>query len=160
MTNARGLIFISADEKNDWWHQSNKEGLYPRFELVDEFRRETNGQSFHIFSLSKLLQIFNASSTVIDSVAATENQLSNELKVYDDLLEYRKHLNIPKEHRITCEHESWKQKHRLDTDTYIIHEYNSDDILINIYELYDSTHMDPPFNREIYGVKKLKTLLK
>lgn len=81
------LIFISADEKSDWWHQSNKEGLYPRFELVDEFRRETNGKSFHILSLSKLLQIFNASSAVIDSVAATENQLSSELKVYDDWLE-------------------------------------------------------------------------
>lgn len=147
------LIFISADEKSDWWHQSNKEGLYPRFELVDEFRRETNGKSFHILSLSKLLQIFNASSAVIDSVAATENQLSSELKVYDDWLEYRKYLNIPKEHRITCDHKSWKQKHRLDTDTYLIKEYNLDNELINTYELYDSTNMDPPFNRELYAKK-------
>ena len=145
------LIFISADEKSDWWHQSNKEGLYPRFELVDEFRRETNGKSFHILSLSKLLQIFNASSAVIDSVAATENQLSSELKVYDDWLEYRKYLNIPKNHKIEVVDDGRNTKNRLDTDIYIIYEYDAEGGVISKYKLYDSTHIDPPFNRELYA---------
>ncbi|MCX0241202.1 PIN domain-containing protein [Klebsiella pneumoniae] len=49
------LIFVSVDEKTDWWHQSGKTPLYPRFELVDEFREATKGKSFHIVSLSTLL---------------------------------------------------------------------------------------------------------
>ncbi len=48
------VIFVSGDEKADWWHQSGKAALYPRFELVDEFREKTDGRSFHILSLSKL----------------------------------------------------------------------------------------------------------
>ncbi|MEZ8877446.1 hypothetical protein [Vibrio alginolyticus] len=27
-------MFVSGDEKADWWHQSGKKPLYPRFELV------------------------------------------------------------------------------------------------------------------------------
>ena len=48
---------------------------------------------------------------------------------------------------------SWKQKQRMDTDTYIIGEIDINGNLINTYELYDSTHMDPPFSRELYAVK-------
>lgn len=151
------VIFISADEKSDWWHQSNKEGLYPRFELVDEFRRETNGKSFHILSLSKLLKIFDASANVVKSVEETENEISeqviNNMKEFNDYPEYRRHLKIPKEHEIICTHQSWKQKQRMDTDTYIIGEIDINGNLINTYELYDSTHMDPPFSRELYAVK-------
>ncbi|MEZ8858180.1 PIN domain-containing protein [Vibrio atlanticus] len=31
---AKHVIFVSGDEKADWWHQSGKKPLYPRFELV------------------------------------------------------------------------------------------------------------------------------
>ena len=151
----KDVIFVSADEKNDWWHQSNKEGLYPRFELVDEFRRVTNGKSFHILSLSKLLKIFDASTNVIQSVEETENKIAEEIsnieKEYNDYLNYRRCLNIPKNHKIEVVDDGRKVKNRLDTDIYLIYEFNVDDILINKYRLYDSTHMDPPFNRELYA---------
>lgn len=151
------VIFISADEKGDWWHQSGGKALYPRFELVDEFRRVTKGNSFHILSLSKLLKIFDTQENIVKSVEETENEISeqviNNTKEFNDYPEYRRHLKIPKEHEIICTHQSWKQKQRMDTDTYLIGEIDINGNLINTYELYDSTHMDPPFNRELYAVK-------
>ena len=67
------VIFVSGDEKADWWHQSSGKNLYPRFELVDEFRRATGGKSFHIISLSDLLKMFDAKSDAVDAVEAVEH---------------------------------------------------------------------------------------
>ncbi|MDQ2488354.1 PIN-like domain-containing protein [Pseudomonas putida] len=69
---SRNVVFVSGDEKGDWWHQSSKKNLYPRFELVDEFRRLTDGQSFHIISLSELLKIFDAQAEVVEAVEVSE----------------------------------------------------------------------------------------
>jgi hypothetical protein len=68
------VIFVSGDEKVDWWHQSGKNPLYPRFELVDEFREKTSGKSFHIVSLSKLLELFETDSTVVNSIKTSEEE--------------------------------------------------------------------------------------
>lgn len=68
------LIFVSGDEKADWWHQSGKNPLYPRFELVDEFRERTNGKSFHILSLSKLLKTYDTEKAVVDAIEKTESE--------------------------------------------------------------------------------------
>ncbi|SUU03061.1 Uncharacterised protein [Acinetobacter haemolyticus] len=156
----KDVIFISADEKNDWWHKSNKEGLYPRFELIDEFRRVTAGKSFHIISLSKLLKIFDASANVIQSVEETENNIADETsnieKEYNDYLNYRRYLNIPKNHKIEVVDDGRNTKNRLDTDIYIIYEYDAEGGVIRKYKLYDSTHMDPPlivsFMQKIYKI--------
>jgi rRNA-processing protein FCF1 len=45
------VIFVSGEEKADWWHRSEHQQLYPRFELVDEFRRASGGCSFHIITV-------------------------------------------------------------------------------------------------------------
>jgi hypothetical protein len=67
------LVFVSGDSKPDWWHQSNGSPLYPRFELVDEFRRKTNGKSFHIINLSKLLELYDAEPDVVEAIKSSEN---------------------------------------------------------------------------------------
>lgn len=73
------LILVTQEQKNDWWHRSGKEGLYPRFELIDEFRRATKGKSFHIINLSKMLNLFIANQSVIDDVEVQESsKLTNQ----------------------------------------------------------------------------------
>src|SRR6266404_3398557 len=52
------VVFVSGDEKADWWLRSEGEALYPRFELVDEFRRISEGREFHIVKFSELLELF------------------------------------------------------------------------------------------------------
>jgi hypothetical protein len=52
--NKKSIIFVSGEEKTDWWHKSVSQTLYPRFELIDEFRRHTEGHTFHIRPLAKV----------------------------------------------------------------------------------------------------------
>lgn len=72
----KSVIFVSGDEKADWYHISNKQPLYPRFELVDEYRRASSGQSFHIVQFSKFLGLYGASASVVEEVRKEEIQIS------------------------------------------------------------------------------------
>lgn len=66
------VIFVSGEEKSDWWHKSGGRQLYPRFELLDEFRRTSGGRSLHIVSLSELLAIYGADQALVTEVRETE----------------------------------------------------------------------------------------
>ncbi|SEQ73149.1 hypothetical protein SAMN03080615_02519 [Amphritea atlantica] len=70
------LVFVTGDEKQDWWHKSGKKPLYPRFELVDEYREKSKGKSFHMISLSSLLKLFGAEEEVIEAVRSSESTTS------------------------------------------------------------------------------------
>ena len=72
----KDAILVSGEEKPDWWHKSEGQPLYPRFELFDEYRRVSNGCSFHIVSFSKFLDLYGASEQVVEEVRQTEIQES------------------------------------------------------------------------------------
>jgi septum formation inhibitor MinC len=72
----KNLVLISGDEKNDWWHLTNKKPLYPRIELVDEYRRNSNNHAFHIISLSTFLEANQVETEIIDEVKREEENLS------------------------------------------------------------------------------------
>lgn len=72
-TKKNHVIFVSGDEKNDWWHQSGKNPLYPRFELTDEFRINSENKSFHILNLSDVLKLFSAEPDVLEAIIISEN---------------------------------------------------------------------------------------
>lgn len=164
-TKCKHLIFVSVDEKTDWWHQSGKTPLYPRFELVDEFREATKGKSFHIVSLSTLLEIFDIDSEVVKSVKITEEEVKSttdsEIKhsqrqtkaSFDPDDKYRKYLNIPIEHGLITNHINWSVKGGYDTDTYLISEVDRAGNIINKYNFFDSTRTTPPFSREFHAEK-------
>jgi exonuclease VII small subunit len=69
------VIFVSGDEKSDWWHKSEKQTLYPRYELVYEFARSSEGLDFHIMSFSGFLNLFGASEETVREVHEEEVQL-------------------------------------------------------------------------------------
>jgi len=77
-THKKSVIFVSGEKKSDWWHKKANDALYPRYELVDEFRRGSEGQSFHIIELSHLLELYGASETVVEEVRQEEKQVSRE----------------------------------------------------------------------------------
>ena len=80
----KDVIFVSADGKPDWFHQSDG-ALYPRFELVDEFRRNADGASFHILKLSDFLDLFDVGANVVQEVRQEEAKLtpSPHLSIYN-----------------------------------------------------------------------------
>lgn len=64
-------IFVTEDAKSDWWVQS--EGVFqPRLELVEEYRRASEGKTLHLLPLSGFLQIFGAQSDTVDEAREVE----------------------------------------------------------------------------------------
>lgn len=61
------LIFVSNDEKADWYNQSNGNAFQPRYELIDEYKRISNGNTIYIINFSTFLNLFE-----IDSRASKE----------------------------------------------------------------------------------------
>ena len=76
----KDVIFVSADGKSDWFHQSDGP-LYPRFELVDEFRRLSGGASFHILKLSDFLDLLDVGHQVVQEVREEEVKLVSRLQM-------------------------------------------------------------------------------
>ncbi|MCY0997918.1 PIN domain-containing protein [Myxococcus sp. MISCRS1] len=75
---ARGVdtIFVSADRKSDWWIQSEGSPLYPRFELIEEYRHATDGKNIHIIDFATLLRMFGATKEVVAEVQSKEVPLT------------------------------------------------------------------------------------
>lgn len=74
----KDIIFISGDEKNDWFYRSENQSLYPRFELITEFKNNTNDKTFHNIKLSQLLNILGATEEAVKEVEIREtNTLEN-----------------------------------------------------------------------------------
>ncbi|SFD76130.1 PIN domain-containing protein [Flavobacterium phragmitis] len=65
------IVFVSNDQKNDWFYKQDKIGLYPRFELFDEFRRFTDGKTIHIINFPKFLELRKAKTETINDVKQT-----------------------------------------------------------------------------------------
>ncbi|TWI84973.1 hypothetical protein IQ13_0126 [Lacibacter cauensis] len=76
------VIFVSNDEKNDWFHKQDKIGMYPKFELYDEFRRVTNSKSFAIISFLQFLEMSNAKEDTIKEVKQSLEETKEEENEY------------------------------------------------------------------------------
>jgi PIN like domain len=70
--NKKPVVFVSGDSKADWFYRSEGQPLFPRFELVDEVRRVSDGKSLHIVSFSTFLELFGATAEVIGEVHKEE----------------------------------------------------------------------------------------
>lgn len=68
----KDVVFVSGEEKTDWFYKSEGQTLYPRFELISEFREKANKKSFNIIKLSELLELFGADDTVVKEIEIEE----------------------------------------------------------------------------------------
>jgi hypothetical protein len=82
------VILVSGDGKPDWWHRSSGQSLYPRYELTDEFRRRSQGQSFYITKFSDFLDLFGAKQDVVEEVRKEEVTVRSATA--DDYIERRR----------------------------------------------------------------------
>lgn len=64
----KDVIFVTNDQKNDWFYKQDKIGLYPKYELFDEFRRFTNGKSISIINFVKFLELSDAKTDTINEI--------------------------------------------------------------------------------------------
>ena len=77
----KDLIFITGEEKPDWFVRSGGEPLYPRPELVDEYRRASGNKNIRLSSLHDLLSEMKAPTAVVDEVRVVEGQANTAIRV-------------------------------------------------------------------------------
>ncbi len=66
------VVLVSGDSKSDWFYRSENQPLFPRFELVDEIRRVSDGKTLHIVSFSDFLELFGAEAETVGEVRNEE----------------------------------------------------------------------------------------
>jgi hypothetical protein len=66
------MVFVTDEEKQDWWIRAGGRPYFPRPELLDEYRRMSDGHTFHILSFPQFLSEFGAPSSVVEEVEKVE----------------------------------------------------------------------------------------
>jgi hypothetical protein len=88
----RHVLFVSGDEKSDWWHRSEGQTLYPRFELAEEYKRLSDGGSFHIARFSTFLDLFGVEEKVVAEVRQEEREARNPAD--SSFREFRRRMEV------------------------------------------------------------------
>lgn len=68
----KDLAFVTGDVKSDWFVRSGRTALYPRLELVDEYKEVSGGRSFRICSLHELLAEMKVSKDIVEEIRHAE----------------------------------------------------------------------------------------
>jgi PIN like domain len=68
----KDLIFVTGEQKGDWFVRSDNLPIYPRFELIYEYRSASEGKSLRLTSLHELLQEMNAPREVVADIKVAE----------------------------------------------------------------------------------------
>lgn len=100
------IIFVTHDQKEDWWNISSGKTIGPRIELRKEFYKET-GHMFHMYTMSSFLSFFienkgkSIDKTTIDEVELFASVMRKkvprtELKEYYESLENQKEKKAAK----------------------------------------------------------------
>lgn len=76
---SQNVVFVSNDKKGDWYYKEDKEAIYPKYELFDEFRLNTSGKSINIIDFPKLLEIFKIDENIIKDVKSIMRKESEKL---------------------------------------------------------------------------------
>lgn len=67
-----GIVYVTHDQKEDWWNIAKGKTIGPRIELRKEFMTETN-QEFHMYSMNSFISTYNKMNEIpIDKSAVNE----------------------------------------------------------------------------------------
>jgi predicted nucleic acid-binding protein len=68
----KNLAFVTGEQKADWFVRSGKSGVFPRPELLAEYRRASSGKTLRLLTLYQLLEEMDAPAAVVESVKEAE----------------------------------------------------------------------------------------
>jgi len=80
--NQVGIIYVTHDQKEDWWNIVKGKTIGPRFELRKEFQNETQ-QEFHMYSMNSFISTYNKMNEVPIDKSAVQEVISLE-KAYSN----------------------------------------------------------------------------
>jgi len=73
----KDIVLVTNEAKSDWFVRGGNEPIFPRPELVAEFRRESRGRNIRLMSLADLLREFDAKEEVVRDVQQAERTRQN-----------------------------------------------------------------------------------
>lgn len=79
-TSGKDLVFVTGEQKADWFVRAGKQPLYPRPELIDAYRRASGGRSLRLSSLHDLLRDMEAPDSLVDDVQIAEASANNAIQ--------------------------------------------------------------------------------
>jgi hypothetical protein len=78
------LAFVTDETKADWFVRTSGQHVYPRLELVDEYRRVSGGKVLRLMSLHQLLEEHKAPTAVVRDVKTAEIAVRDYIVFYAD----------------------------------------------------------------------------
>lgn len=83
--NGVGIVYVTHDQKEDWWNITKGKTIGPRIELRKEFITETN-QEFHMYSMDGFINTYNKmNENQIDKSAIIQNRILRRRKIMEDI---------------------------------------------------------------------------
>ncbi len=76
----RDLVFVTGEEKADWFVRSGGDPLYPRPELVVEYRSASSGKNLRLSKLADVLAEHQAPEEVVREVRDAEAKANNAVQ--------------------------------------------------------------------------------
>lgn len=77
------IIFVTHDQKDDWWNKCGGKTIGPRIELRKEFLTKT-GKLFHMYSMIQFLSFF-----VDDEEKSIDKTTVSEVELFDSIMKKR-----------------------------------------------------------------------
>lgn len=68
----KDLIFVTGEQKADWFVRSGSGPVYPRPELIDAYRRASGGRSLRLSSLHDVLKEMSAPDALVANIEVAE----------------------------------------------------------------------------------------
>lgn len=95
-THKKNIIYVTNDQKEDWWNNVKGQTIGPRVELRKEFLSETNNKIFHMYTLDNFLKY--STENIDDKILQEVKIIPEEFDItldnnYQNKLEYIKELN-------------------------------------------------------------------
>ncbi|NQE62107.1 PIN domain-containing protein [Caulobacter sp. RHG1] len=75
------IIFVTGDEKSDWFVRSNKKSFQPRCELVAEYAEVSEGRTIDLVAMHTLMKLFDAPAKDVEAARVVEVAAANEGRV-------------------------------------------------------------------------------
>jgi hypothetical protein len=75
------LVFVTGEEKADWFNRTDNRASFPRYELVDEYRRHSGGGALSLISLHEFLELMKLPAEVLSEVRSAEKDARRAVDV-------------------------------------------------------------------------------
>lgn len=164
--NKTDIIFVTNDQKEDWWEIIHGQTIGPRVELRKEFITETN-QRFHMYSMSEFIRRFEGKNNATETREAVD-----EIEFFSQVIRHKTNRKILKEYYKSFENANEaraakmryeimrlenKNRKRMNTITFNQNKYINDKMPPEISELVDNNIAN--YERDVGKIEKLQSQL-